>query len=158
MLTTVTSSGPEGFLKRRLSVRLGITPRTLDFGTAGHLFFHTSCGEVAESEEMITFKLGFVRTPTMSPLSAQQLLSQKIAQPRTIDSNAIRGNALVACLSKTEPCFSTYETLMALPQLYYVCSDEHIVCATALRPLLALLDQLPRHMAYLLLPMTCTVG
>lgn len=132
----------EGFLKHRLPARLGITPRTIDFGTAGHFFFYTSYGDVAESEEAIALKLGSVRSLTMSPLSTQQLLDQKIIQSHLIDNDTFRGNALVACFSKTKPCFSVYQTIMATPPIYYSRLDEGILCATDLRCLLALLEQI----------------
>jgi len=133
---------PEGFLKHRLPARLGIVPRTIDFGPAGHFFFYTSCGDVAESEEAIALKLGYVRSPTMSSLSTQQLLDQKIIQSHLIDNDTFRGSALVACFSKIKPCFSVYQTIAAPPPLYYTRLDEGILCATDLRCLLALLEQI----------------
>jgi asparagine synthetase B (glutamine-hydrolysing) len=146
---------PDGFVKHRLPARLGITPRTIDFGTAGHFFFHTSLGDVAESEEAIALKLGFVRSPTMSPLSAQQLLAQKTVQSHSIDHSAFRGNALVACFSKIKPCFSVYQTILAPLPLYYTCLDKGILCATDPRCLLALLegvelneDVIPMHFLF----------
>lgn len=150
---------PEGFLKHRLSARLGIAPRTLDFGTAGCFFFYASHGDVAESEEAIALKLGFVRSVTQSPLSTQQLLDQKITRPQAIENGAFRGNALVACFSKTEPSFCVYQTVMALPQLYYTRLGGGILCATDLRCLLAVLeriqvdeDAIPMHFLFRLVP------
>lgn len=99
------SKDPIGFLKHRLPYRLGIVPRTIDFGTAGQLFFYTSYGDVAETEDAIALKLGFVRSLKKNPLSSRELLSQKIVGPGFVESGLIRGNALVVCLSKTEPLF-----------------------------------------------------
>jgi len=133
---------PEEFLNNRMRARLGIAPKVIDFGTAGHFFFYSSRGEVVESEDAIALKLGFVRTPTMSPLSACQLLENKLVTPHSIDYDALRGNALLGCFSKKGPHFAVYQTLIATPQLYYTRLDDGIVCATDIRCLLALLRRL----------------
>jgi hypothetical protein len=52
----------DGFLKHRLQARLGIRPRTINFGLPGHLFFYTCYGDVAESEEAFALKLSSVRS------------------------------------------------------------------------------------------------
>jgi hypothetical protein len=149
----------EGFLKQRLQARLGINPRTIKFGSSCHFFFYTCYGDVAESEEAFALKLGSVRSVSKSPLSTQRLLEQKLIKPDFIDHSAFRGNALVACFSKTRPCFSLYQTLMALPQLYYTRMEEGILCATDLRWLFPLLGQLqlnaeaiPMHFLFDFLP------
>ena len=146
---------PEGFLHHKLQRRLGIVPRVIDWGSTGRFFFYTSFGDVAESEEAIALKLGFVRSPTMSPLSTQQLLDQKVVQSSDIDSSALRGNALVACFSKTKPRFSVYQTIMAPLPLYYTHLDDGILCATDPRCLLALRehtqldeDAIPMHFLF----------
>jgi len=134
------TKNPQYFLEHKLPERLGIVPRTIDFGSAGHFFLYSSYGDMAETEEAIALKLGFVRSPTMSPLSAKQLLAQKAIRPGTIDHRAFRGNALVASLSKREPRFSAFKTILFAPQLYYSASEDGILCATGLRPLIAMLD------------------
>ena len=121
------SKEPENLLKRRLSERLGVVPTTLDFGNAGHFFFYAPYGDVAETEQALALKLGFVRSPAKSPLSAQQLLAQRIVTPQQIDAAAIRGNSLVACFSKTDPRFVAFKSLMSLPQLYYWASDGELI-------------------------------
>jgi asparagine synthetase B (glutamine-hydrolysing) len=132
---------PEGSLERRLSERLGIVPRTIDFGNAGHFFFHTSYGDVAETEQAIVLKLGFVRSQVKSPLSAQQLLDQKIATPERIDHDALRGNTLVACFGKTEAKFVAFKNLLSLPQLYFWVSGDELIGSDNLRCLVAALDR-----------------
>jgi asparagine synthetase B (glutamine-hydrolysing) len=132
---------PEHLLKRRLSERLGITPLTRDFGNAGQFFFYTSCGDVAETEQALALKLGFARTPAKSPLSALHLLDQRIATPQDIDHDVLRGNALVACFSKTEAQFVAYKNLLSLPQLYYWASNGEFIGADNLRCLVDVLDQ-----------------
>ncbi len=129
------------FLKHKLPDQLGIVPRVLDFGSVGHFFFHSSYGDIAETEETILLKLGFVRSPTMSPLSAKQLLAQKAVSPEAIGHRSFRGNALVASFSKKEPRFLVYKTILSAPQLYYAALDDGILCATGLRPLVAMLDR-----------------
>src|SRR5512141_2471810 len=108
-----------GFMKQRLSARLGIAPRTIDFGSLGQFFFYTSYGDVAESEEAVVLKLGFLRSTAKSTLKTQQLLEQKLVEPRSINTNAFSGNGLVVGISKTEPVFSAFKTLMSVPQLYF---------------------------------------
>lgn len=146
---------PEEVLKRRLPLRLGVTPQTLPVGDRGHLFFYTSYGDVAESDEAVALKLGFARSPTKSPLSAQQLLNQKIVTPGFVNADALRGNALVACFSKTQPLFSVFKTLLAVPQLYYWVSDDGIICSDRLRCIVSLMqraelntDALPMHFLF----------
>ena len=90
------TSDPDTLLKRDLPLRLGIKPRAIDFGTAGQIFFYTTYGDVAETDQAIAIKLGFLRSPEMSPLSASQLLEQQIVGLGSIDSGRVRGNALVA--------------------------------------------------------------
>ena len=154
------ATDPERCSKRELDTRLGITPRIIDFGTVGHLFFYTSYGEVAESEESIALKLGFLRSPAKSPLSAKELLVDKIVMPGAVDVEAFRGNALVACFSKTEPVFSAFKTLIAIPQLYYATlSGGEIICSDRLNCLLGMMDQiefdedvLPMHFMFRSVP------
>jgi asparagine synthetase B (glutamine-hydrolysing) len=129
------------FLEHKLSGCFGIVPRTIDFGTAGQFFFYSSYGDIAETEESIVLKFGFIRSPTMSPLSAKQLLAQKAISPEAIDQRAFRGTALVASFGKREPKFLAFRTILFGPQLYYTTSDDGILCATGLRLLTAMLDR-----------------
>lgn len=151
--------GPQEFMKQRLLTRLGITPKSIEFGRDAHLFFYTSYGDVAESDEAIALKLGFVRSPTLSPLSTRQLLEQRIVGPGFINNSAFRGNALIACLSKIEPAFSIFKTLIAVPQLYYSVSSTGIVCSDTLRCILNMMsraelneDVLPMHFLFRFTP------
>ena len=118
---------------QRLSVRLGITPQAISVGSIGQFFFYTSYGDVAECEEEVVLKLGFLRSATKSVINARQLLEQKLVGPKSIDNSAFSGNALVVGISKTEPVFSAFKTLMAVPQLYYAVSDDGILCSDVLR-------------------------
>ena len=133
---------PNHPLRHKVADRLGIVPRTVDFGPAGSIFWHASYGDVAETEETVALKLGFVRTPAGSPLSAQQLLDQGLVSPENVDAHALRGNALLICSSKAEAKFSVFRTLFSGPPLYYVVSDEGILCCDRLRWLVDLLDHL----------------
>jgi asparagine synthetase B (glutamine-hydrolysing) len=144
---------------REWSDRLGITPRTIDFDDWGHFFFYTSYGDVEETEEVIALKLGFARSPVGSSLSTQQMVNQEIVTPQMINHQALRGNALVACLGKTEASFSVYPTLLSAYQLHYAVSGEDILCSDSLRCLVAALghvelneDVIPWHFALLYVP------
>jgi asparagine synthetase B (glutamine-hydrolysing) len=133
---------PATFLGHKLPARLGISPRTIDFGNAGCFFFYTSYADVAETDEHIVLKLGLVHSPQGAPLSAQQVLDQGLADPRQIQASELRGNGLIACFSKTAPEFSAYKTLMSMPQLYYSTHTQALLCTDGPRPHLALLDQI----------------
>ncbi|MCL4299806.1 MAG: asparagine synthase [Anaerolineae bacterium] len=132
---------PDTFLQYELPTRLQISPRTIDFGEAGHFFLYTSYGEVAENEELIVLKLGLLHSPQGTPLSAQQLLEHKLVKASEIKADELRGNGLVACFSKTAPEFSVYKTLLSTPQLYYSTHSQTILCTDGPRPHLALLDR-----------------
>ena len=134
------SKDPVDLLMHRLPDRLGILPRTIDFGTTGQLFFYTSYGDVAETEQAIALKLGFLRSLEKKPLSSRELLSQKIVGPGFVESGLLRGNALVVCLSKTEPLLSAFKTILGMPQLYYSISESGIICSDRLKCVVELLD------------------
>jgi asparagine synthetase B (glutamine-hydrolysing) len=129
-------------LSRRLGARLGVVPRTIDFGDAGHFFFFAPYGDVAETEQALALKLGFVRSLTKSPLSAQELLDEKIVTPRQVDTHAMRGNCLVACFSKTEARFVAFKNLMSVPELYYWASGGELIGSTNLGYLVTILNQI----------------
>lgn len=128
-------------LQQRVSGRLGVAPRVLDFRAAGAMFFYTSYGEVAEGDESLALKLGFLRSAGMSPLSAKQMLDRHIVKPDAIDSGMMRGNALVACLGKKDRSFSVYKTLLGVPQLYFAQLDGGIICSDRLKCMVRLLDR-----------------
>jgi asparagine synthetase B (glutamine-hydrolysing) len=132
---------PEAFLRHKLPSRLGISARTIDFGDAGHFFFYTSYGDVAETDKVLVLKLGLVHSRQGSPLSAQQLIDRGLVSSGEIDGNGLRGNSLIACFSKKAPEFSVYKTLMSMPQLYYSTHCQALLCTDGPRPHLALLDQ-----------------
>jgi hypothetical protein len=44
-------------LKRKFSERLGVTPRTINFGRAGNCFFYANWGGVDETEQAMGFQL-----------------------------------------------------------------------------------------------------
>ncbi|MBN1878170.1 MAG: asparagine synthase [Anaerolineae bacterium] len=128
------------FLEHKLPNLLGSALRTIDFGTAGTFFFYSSYGDLAEAEDVIVLKLGFLRSPTMLPLSAKQLLSQKSICAEEIDHRAFGGNALVVSFDKRKPGFQAFKTLMSAPQLYYSITNNGILCATTLKALTSIMD------------------
>jgi asparagine synthetase B (glutamine-hydrolysing) len=143
------------FIKHLLPFRLGINPQAFPFGSQGQIFFFTSHGDVAETEDTIVLKHGFLRSRTKSALTARQLLEEKLVGPQSIVPSAFSGNALVIGLSKTEPVFSAFKTLMAAPQLYFFISDDGIVCSDVLRCLVRIIPHralnesiLPQHFLF----------
>jgi asparagine synthetase B (glutamine-hydrolysing) len=146
---------PETFLQHRLPDRLGIAARVIDFGPNGHFFFYTSYGDVTETEEVIALKLGLLHSPQGDPISARQLLGQKLISPRFVNASSLRGNALVACFSKISPEFSVYKTLLSVPQLYFSRLDGGVLCTDGPKPHIALLDRvtvneeaIPQHFLF----------
>jgi asparagine synthetase B (glutamine-hydrolysing) len=149
----------EGFVGQRVPARLGVVPRTIDLGTAGQVFFYTSYADVAESEESVALKLGIARSGSMVPLSSSELLRRGILQSDGIDSGQLVGSASTICLSKNEPAFAVYQTLLSVSQIYYATFDGGIVCADSLRILVRLLDHIamneeaiPMHFMFRLVP------
>ena len=143
------------FSQHTLPARLGVVPRVLDFDSAGQLFFYTSYGDVAETEEVIALKLGLLHSPDGDSISAQESLDQGLVNPRSVEADRLRGNALVACFSKTDPEFSVYKTLLSVPQMYFTHLDGGMLCADGPKPLLALIDRvavnekvLPQHFLF----------
>jgi asparagine synthetase B (glutamine-hydrolysing) len=153
--TTFGFTSSPGLLKDRFPIRLGITPRIIQIGSLGQIFFYSSSGEIAETEETVVIKLGFLRSTAKSTLNAHQLLEQKLVGPRSININGFSGNGLVVGLSKTEPVISVFQTLMAIPQLYYFVSKDGIICSDVLRCLVRLMPHcelneaiLPQHFLF----------
>jgi len=142
-------------MKRRLFHRLGIEVNTIDIGNQGHFFYDTTYGDIAETEEAIVLKLGLLRSMTKSPLNAYQLAEQHLAGPGVIDPDGFCGNGLVIGISKKEPIFAAFQTLMSVPQLYYSVVSDGIVCSDILRYLVQLIPScelneavLPQHFLF----------
>ncbi len=138
---------------------LGIAPRTINYGRAGTFYFFTTYGDVAETDELLGLKLGFIRTPGMNSLSTGALLTQKLIDSSSVQSDRLRGNAVIACFNKTTPEFSIYQTVFATPQLYYTAYNGSILCSSSQRCLVNLLDRLelneaaiPFHFMFQLVP------
>lgn len=129
------------FLQHMLPTRLGISPRTIDWGERGHFFFYTSYGDVAETDQEIVLKLGLVHSAQGSSLSAQALLDSGLVRPDQIKADELRGNGLITCFGKTAPELTVYKTLLSMPQLYYSTHSQTLLCTDGPRPHLALLDQ-----------------
>ena len=142
-------------MKRRLFHRLGIEVKTIHIRNQGDFFYDTTYGDIAETDEAVVLKLGFLRSITKSPLNASQLAEQHLVGPGIIDPEGFRGNGLVVGISKKEPVFAAFQTLMAVPQLYYSVNSDGIVCSDVLRNLIQLLpccelneDVLPQHFLF----------
>ena len=136
------TSRPAEQIVRQMRALLGVAPRIVNFGTTSRLFFYTNQGDLFQNSELIALKVGHVRNRTYSPLSTQELLTQKILSPDQIAVDAFRGNAQLVCISLIKPAFLIYQTFMALPQLFYTTNrDGSQIYATNYRALLPLCDQ-----------------
>jgi len=131
----------EESLKSRFIEKLGINPHKICLGNAGDLFFYTSYGNVAETNEAIVVKLGFMRSLEKSPLTSKAILEKKLIGPGFIRSSEMRGNGLIYCFGKTSPKFVAYKTILGVPQLYYYELNGEIICSDRLSCLVKLLDR-----------------
>lgn len=145
---------PAGMQKRLLH-QLGINAKTIKFGEQGEFFYFSTYGDVAETQEAVVLKLGFIRSKTKSAMSAEKLLAQKLVGPERIETDQISGNGLVIGINKQAPGFVAFQTLMAVPQLYYSEWKEGIVCSDVLSCLLRIipvceLDEsvIPQHFLF----------
>ncbi len=132
---------PREIILRAFSDRLGATPRLIEFGNEGSLYFHSTYAEIAESETAILIKWGLARSENYTPLSAQETLRRGLIGPASAEASALHGNALFAYISKVEPTFLVYKTLLAVPQLYYSASDAQVACADRLKPLIRIMGR-----------------
>ena len=129
-------------LRHELQERLAIVPRCIDFGDRGYLFFYSTYGQVGESDTNFLLKMGFARSSKHESLSSQQIIDQKLIGCDFVEEKELKGNAVLVALSKTEPSFSAYKTLMAVPQLYYSASSSGIICSDRLKSIVLALDHI----------------
>ncbi len=158
---------PKKVLEQDIPLRLGIRPAVIDYGVAGSLFLYSSYGDIAESDEVVALKLGFVRSRTQSPLSAKQLVEHQIIGRGHCQYQGLRGNALLAAFSKTRPSFWVFKMILSIPQLYYCILDDGIICSDNLRCIVQVVDKvkldqdiLPMHFLFRSVPgeRTCFVN
>ncbi|MBN1583308.1 MAG: hypothetical protein JXA89_21540 [Anaerolineae bacterium] len=68
-------------------------------------------------------------------------MEHKWISPQSVNADVLRGNALVACFSKTSPEFCVYKTLLSVPQLYFSQFEGGVLCTDGPRPHIALRDR-----------------
>ncbi len=129
------------WLTNYFSKTVGIIPRVITYSNNRSLFYFTNYGDLAETGNTITIKLGFIRSAAGVPLSSQELLGQQLVKPDGIKVDQLTGNYLLAAFSRSEPRFSVYQSIMALPQLYYTSWEGGILCSTNTRVLVNLLQK-----------------
>ncbi len=150
---------PDPSFTLRTEKQVGELQRTLDYGTAGRLLLRCTGGQIAESETTLILQFGHLRRADGSPIGPRELCRAQLVTPTTVCAQELRGSAWVAAFSKHEPQFLVYQTLMALPQLYFARVGEAIVGASDLRSVLAGLptveldpEALPMHFLFRLVP------
>ena len=148
-----------GEMERRFRSQLGAQPKSVCLGNMGKLYFYSSYGDVAEDQDVIALKLGFLRSADGSPLSSRKLLENSWVGAGSIQSGCFAGNALVVCLQKDTPNFTAYKSLLGVPQLYYYQSAQGVLCSDRLSCLLKLLgplelneDAIPMHFLFRSVP------
>lgn len=135
------SQDPE-FAARILSGSLTAPIRHFSFGAAGQLFFSSSSGEMAEDDELLVFKTGFVRSPDQEVLSAGDILESRVVHASGLQEDKLRGHALVAAFSKQDPSFTVYKTLLTGHPLYVYQHADGVICANQLRILVERFEEL----------------
>jgi asparagine synthetase B (glutamine-hydrolysing) len=121
----------------------------------GYFFFATPpYADLTVNEEMVGIKLGQVRAGD-ELISMSNILNRGLITPLGARHDDIHGNALLLCFSKREPRFCAYKNLLAVPQLYYWVSKEHILCTNNLRLMAEWMDNsqfnpaaLPQHFLF----------
>ncbi len=134
---------PKEVLESRWMAQLGIIPDEIGFGASGTLFLYTSYGEVAESDEAVVIKLGFLREANAAPVSADRLLRKPFLSHADVNTHSISGNGLVIRFEKDAPVFSAFKTILGIPQLYYCVSEKGVLCSDRL----AILVKFMEHVA-----------
>lgn len=92
-------------MQRRLNLQLGIKAKTIKIGEQEEFFYYTTYGDVAETQELVVLKLGFVCSRTKTAMSADKLLKQKFISPENIELDKISGNGLFIRNSKKTPIY-----------------------------------------------------
>ena len=126
-------------LEQRIRDRLGVEVQTLAPVGKGAFFYYTSDGEAAENDQLVVLKLGYLRSKAGSALNCQDLMKHMHAANARIDTEAFTGNGLVVALHKRERVMTAFQTLLAVPQLYYWMGAGEIICSDVLRCLVDLL-------------------
>lgn len=146
-------------LPSRFGRLAGRAPREIDLGAGGCVALWSDGLDVDLSSDRLVLLFGQARCTAGSAVSARRLREEDLITPHTVAAEKLRGNAWTVAFSRREPRFLIYQTLMALPQLFYTCCDEGILCATDLRLLLELAPRcevdseiLPMHFLYRLVP------
>lgn len=133
------------FLDHLVPHALGIRPLRIQYGDTGTMFFYLSGLDVVETEEAIVFQAGALRSQDGLRLSARQMLEQKLVQPDSI--HHLSGNGTVVHINKLASEFLAYQTLMALPQLYYFHDEQNVVCSSNIKCLLPLMEKVEINQA-----------
>ncbi len=126
-----------------------------NYGRYGTLFLLNSHPDIASTAEAVAVKLGFAHSESFESLWASDLLGRDLVGAGGVNHKAIRGNALVFCVSQREPAFCIYQSLVSRSQIYYWRDHDTIICSDTLRHLAAIVsplelnpDAVPRYLLY----------
>ncbi len=138
-----------------LAHEANITPRFWNYGDAGTLFVLSNHADIAQNNDGLAIVIGPAFTLEGAPLTARMMLDNGIATPEAIRHDAVRGNAIVICLSLRGPVFSVYQSVVTTSQIFYKHSQELLVCSDAIRYTIALhgrpelnADAIPHHLLF----------
>ena len=153
----VTRRDPDwltGFLRDRL----GIVPTVVTYPNNESCFYYTNQGEVRENGSSTYLKLGFLRSPEAQPLAIDEDGDDRFA-PDRFETGSISGNGHLVRFDRREPGLAVFPTFMATSQVYYMPWEGGVLCATDMRVMLRLVDEvslnekaLPLHLMYRIAP------
>jgi asparagine synthetase B (glutamine-hydrolysing) len=135
------------------------TVRRIDLGGAGAFFLAADGLDAAEHEALLVARMGGLRSPGGTRLSAADLLARRLVAEDRVALGELTGAGLAWGIGKRAPRFAAASTFFALPQLHYVATAGGFAAATEPRLLLPLLDRVeidersvPAHFLFRFVP------
>lgn len=112
----------------------------------------------AENKSFVVLKVGLIRSNNKI-VSAVSLLNEDLITVDNKHLSKLTGNGLIVILDKQDYRLTAYKTLLAVPEMFYTCEDEYILCSNNLRLLSRLIDTprlnqfaIPLHFLYRSVP------
>ncbi len=138
--------------------RLGISPTVVTHPDRESCFYFTNQGEIQQTGMSTYLRLGFLRSPGAEPLVIDEGREPKLSA-EGFEIGSLSGNGYLVRFRVREPAFAVFPTFMATSQVYYTPWEGGLLCATDMRVLLRLLDEvtvneeaLPLHLMFRMAP------
>lgn len=156
---TLFGATPRGldWVSGLLRERLGITPESAGYRDGSACFWYSNCGELRETGASTYLKLGFLRSPGRRALVIDDDTDRRL-DGAGFEAGSISGNGYLVRFRRLEPALSVFPTIMATSQVYYTQWEGGVLCATDLRALLALVDEVSLNEDALPLHLMCRIA